>query len=131
MVVVNALQSFGVRQKKTLHKPIKAHCLAALRFLLEKIILSSLCLNFIPVKYISNVVTTVLAFKEDPKCNALCCLEILQLVTDAPGEVNNTSAPSPESQDLFQNVANAENEEHLDNEKQVPIKDGSKKNFDS
>lgn len=68
---------------------------------------------------------TVLALKQNPKCSATCCLEILQLVTDAPGKVTSISAlePPTESQDLFRNVAELKDEEEHEPVQHVPTKE--------
>jgi hypothetical protein len=66
---------------------------------------------FFPVKYISNIVTTLLALKNNPQCNATCCLEILQLVTDAESDVTNISVEPATSQDLFGNIMEGQDED--------------------
>lgn len=40
------------------------------------------------MKYISTFVTTLIQLKNEPKCNMTCCLEVLQLVSDAHGDVS-------------------------------------------
>lgn len=41
------------------------------------------------VKYISSILKTIKSLKNEPKCSVSCCLEILQLVTDAHGDATD------------------------------------------
>lgn len=44
---------------------------------------------YLAVKYISSILTTIKSFKNEPRCSVSCCLEILQLVTDAHGDATD------------------------------------------